>query len=338
MNNILTFEDVLKQTDSNKRFLLLGNGFSIAYDSNRFSFTSLLKSAIEKNIIEENSPIHKMFDRLKTADFEYIMRLLEDTNKIINCYLENENLEIQNRLKSDSENLKEYLVDMITNNHPDKITEVEDNRFINTMNFIEKFEKIYTLNYDLLLYWSLIKLNEIKQTDVFRDGFGKSKEDSSEIVYKNKADNNRQNLFYLHGALHLYDKGTDFLKITYQPNKPLREQILNKLNKNTYPIFISEGTAENKKQKIIHNAYLNSAYKSLQTIRSVNSSLVLFGTMLKSNDEHIKTAILDNGVKKLYIGINPKKIDKHEMYIITSEFNSKEKKVFFYDYKTVNLW
>ncbi|MCW1694368.1 hypothetical protein OLT92_01875 [Campylobacter jejuni] len=38
----------------------------MAYDKNRFSFTSLLQSAIDNGIIEENSNIHKIFKNNNT--------------------------------------------------------------------------------------------------------------------------------------------------------------------------------------------------------------------------------------------------------------------------------
>lgn len=340
MRTIITFDEVLKQTNPDKRFLLLGNGFSMSYDFNRFSFTSLLESAIKEGIIMENSPIHKMFINLETADFEYIMRLLEDTSKTISCYSNDEcSEEIKNKLIKDTYNLKQYLVDIITNNHPEKITVIDDLEFINTMGFISNFKKIYTLNYDLLLYWTTIKLNEKEKKDIFKDGFGLSTDNEYEIVYRNKKDNHGQNVFYLHGALHLFDKKTDFLKITYKETHPLKEQILDKLNKNIYPIFISEGTAENKRNKIIHNALLNSAYKSLQTIgnsRSNEDSLILFGTILKSNDEHIKQAVMDNSINKIYIGVNPDNEDEIEH--IKNDFNSDKKEIILYDYRSVELW
>lgn len=49
-DRFLTYDEVLEQTDKNRQ-LLLGNNFSMAYDKNHFSFTSLLKSAIDKGII-----------------------------------------------------------------------------------------------------------------------------------------------------------------------------------------------------------------------------------------------------------------------------------------------
>lgn len=55
-NKLLTYDEVLEQTDKN-RHLLLGNGFSMAYNKERFSFTSLLQSAINKGIIKKKIQI-----------------------------------------------------------------------------------------------------------------------------------------------------------------------------------------------------------------------------------------------------------------------------------------
>ncbi|MCI7485331.1 MAG: DUF4917 family protein [Helicobacter sp.] len=122
-----------------KRHLLLGNGFSMAYNKERFSFTSLLQSAIDKGIIEENSKIHQIFKNNNTSDFEEVIKILENTSKIIQIYTQNEILCEQ--LLEDSKKLKQFLVDIVTNNHPEKITEISDDRFESTINFIKEYKK-----------------------------------------------------------------------------------------------------------------------------------------------------------------------------------------------------
>ena len=65
------------------------------------------------------------------------------------------------------------------------------------------------------------------------------------------------NIYFLHGGLHIYDKKTRIIKNTFRrTDKSLKEQTLENLDKDIYPIFVSEGTSEQKK-KNIHNAYLN---------------------------------------------------------------------------------
>lgn len=43
---MLTYQDVLSSIEHKKSTLLLGNGFSMAYDPHRFSFTHLLEKAV----------------------------------------------------------------------------------------------------------------------------------------------------------------------------------------------------------------------------------------------------------------------------------------------------
>ena len=148
-NKLLTYDEVLQKIgQAQKRHLLLGNGFSMAYDRNRFSFTSLLQSTIDKQIITENSKIHQIFQDNNTSDFEQVVKTLENTSKVIEIYTQDEEL------------CKQLLVDIVTNNHPEKITEISDDKFNSTINFIKDYNNIYSLNYDLLLYWSMEKLRE----------------------------------------------------------------------------------------------------------------------------------------------------------------------------------
>ena len=111
------------------------------------------------------------------------------------------------------------------------------------------------------------------------------------------------------------------------------------LNKDIYPIFVSEGTSEQKKAKIIHNAYLNHCYKSLSSIGTKNSSLVIFGTLLKRNDTHIRKAILKSKVENIYIGVsNEDEAKEFDDFIEQSSKLKKAKKVYFYDYRTAKVW
>ncbi|HHP5659611.1 TPA: DUF4917 family protein, partial [Campylobacter jejuni] len=54
-----------------------------------------------------------------TSDFEEVVKILENTSKILKIYTQDERLCEQ--LSNDSEKLKNFLVDIITNNHPNKI-------------------------------------------------------------------------------------------------------------------------------------------------------------------------------------------------------------------------
>ncbi|EAH7993276.1 DUF4917 family protein, partial [Campylobacter jejuni] len=189
------------------------------------------------------------------------------------------------------------------------------------------------LNYDLLLYWVIHKIMQNRKD--FKDGFGGN--DGEYVVF----DESKKDItcFYLHGALHIFDNGNKIIKKTYsRTKKPLKEQITEELNNNRYPVFVSEGTSEQKKAKIIHNAYLNHCYKSLSYI---DGDLIVFGTMLKSNDEHIQDAILKSKVKNIYFGASSLEKGKNDLNSFIEKNNNLEKnkkQIFFYDYKSVKIW
>ncbi len=346
-DRLLTYDEVLEATKENERFLLLGNGFSMSYNYERFSFTSLQESAVERGYIKKDSPIYRIFENFETKDFEEVVKMLETSIRVLTEYdviKEKDKIRIQ----EDAIALKAHLVETITNNHPEKITDIQDEEFENSSNFIKEYNRIYTLNYDLLLYWTTIKLQTFITEKIIDDKTVKLKigdgfydpdrETTDYVTYANNGSAGRnQRIFYLHGALHIFDKKYKIIKHTYsRTKKTLTEQTLDNLNKNIYPIFVSEGTSKQKKSKILHSAYLNYCYKSLKSIGGKNS-LIIFGTMLKANDEHIQDAIIDNNIKKIYIGIGSKD-NIFEFAPFVEEANKRYKKVYFYDYRSAKVW
>lgn len=342
---MMKYDEVLEAIKEQRKYLLLGNGFSMAYNPERFSFTSLLENAVERGLMVTTSPIYQVFTQFDTKDFEEVVKLLETSTKVLKTYgiLSEED---EKNILDDSMSLKKYLVDVITNNHPDKITEISDDEFLKSACFIKNFEKVFTLNYDLLLYWSCIKLQsfiEKKRIEdsllKISDGFYDPYEHSTDyVVFENGGKS--FNVNFLHGGLHIFDKKSEIIKNTFsRTDKSLKEQTLENLNKDIYPLFVSEGTSEQKKAKIIHNAYLNHCYKSLSNIGTKNSSLVIFGTLLKRNDIHIRKAILKSNVANIYIGVSTENEAK-EFDDFTEESTKlkKAKKIYFYDYRTVKVW
>lgn len=344
MIELLSYDDVLKATEGKKRYLLTGNGFSMAYNSERFSFTSLLESAVINGLILESSPMYQIFQEFATKDFEEVVKLLETSVRVLEKYsaISDKDKEI---IISDSKSLKKHLVEVITNNHPEKINDISDEAFIHSATFINKYNKIYTLNYDLLLYWSTIKLMDfIEQGRIEKeildpkDGFHGDEEGDEYVVFGN--DSSPQEIYYLHGALHIFDKKYKIIKNTYSRTSiALKEQTLINLEKDIYPIFVSEGTSEQKKAKIIHNAYLNHCYKSLASLPTKSGSLVIFGTLLKANDAHIRAAIMRNKVTNIYFGVGSEdEINHLEEFKEQLEKAQVPRNVFFYDYRTINVW
>lgn len=339
---LLTYEQVLSELGKSPT-LLLGNGFSMAYDANRFSFTHLLDEALREQLITEQSSLYQVFKYYELSDFEEVIRMLEDAAIIAQKY----NLGETTDLQKDAKNLKKYLVKIITNNHPEKITDIAEEKYLSCSKFISRYSEIYTLNYDLLLYWTTMKLDEFRKQEPsefgslqINDGFGNDEDNESrkDVVYKNDS-SCPQKIHYLHGALHIFDKGNKIVKNTYsRTGEILKNQTYRNLLKDIYPVFISEGKSEMKEKKIIHNALLNHEYKSL--IKK-SGDLVIYGTILKSNDEHIKKAILDGGsrkgFKRIFIGVFSDE-DHQNVSPFKAQIEDAGKKCILYDSKTVNPW
>jgi hypothetical protein len=344
---MLDYSEVLENTNEQRNHLLLGNGFSMSYNKDRFSFTSLLDSAVSKGYIKKSSAIYEIFKEFDTKDFEEVIKLLESSVKVLKKYgvLHRSN---EKEILDDSIALKKHLVEIITNNHPAKITDVLEEEYLNCANFIKYYERVYTLNYDLLLYWTTIKLmdfiseSKIEQSNLdTSDGFHEDDEFGKEYV-KFGNDSSKQGIFHLHGALHIFDKKNKIIKNTFsRTGVDLREQTLQNLKDDIYPIFVSEGTSEQKQSKIIHNAYLNHCYKSFGSIGRIKvpSNLIVFGTLLKTNDAHIKEAILKNKIKNIYFGISTEE-EKESLNEFVRQLSQAKfpKEVYFYDYRTVKVW
>jgi hypothetical protein len=340
---LITFEEAYKKAEENKKngnekiSLLLGNGFSMAYDSKRFSYSNLLESAKQQGIIKPDSKILSLFNKLGTSDFEKVIKTLEDGKLVTETYNPEHDTK---QIGKDAENLKKHLVDIITNNHPEKSTEITDEQSKKCANFLEKFNKIYSLNYDLLAYWVILQKGLQAK---FEDGFSNGDHTDDYVIFSEKD----CNFFFLHGGLHIFDNKTETIKLTFcRTDIPLKQQIHERLKKNIYPVFISEGTSDAKLEKIRHNYYLNRCYKSL---RNQGGQLFLFGTILKSNDEHIKKAIIEGKFQKCYIGVFSESEFK-DAGIIKEEFENytvnkkgdqetgKKREAILYDAKTINPW
>ena len=339
----MTYAKVCEILDKTQCKLLLGNGFSRAYDDNRFSFTSLLDSAIKKGIVEKDSGICKIFEKKDTSDFEEVIKILELSSSVVDIYepTVRQFQDFSLQLKNEAQNLKKFLIQIITNNHPEKISKIPSKKLKNAVKFLMPYKSIYTLNYDLLLYWvtetmrEMINGKECEIREAFKDGFGEpATQDCDYVEFNNHGRGN--SCFFLHGALHIFDAGDKIIKKTFsRTGKCLTEQIMEEMEKGYYPVFVSEGVSEQKKAKIIHNAYLNHCYKSFAEI---GGDLVVFGTTLKKGDQHIRDAILRNRTKRIFFGVSSLKKGEQELGDFITQAEEEKKQVFFFDYRSVDIW
>jgi hypothetical protein len=85
MPRVISFDDAMKAAGGKDCSLLLGNGFSAHY----FSYRSLL----DKADLKADDPARMLFERLKTVDFERVVRALEGAAEVEMAYGNNTHAE-----------------------------------------------------------------------------------------------------------------------------------------------------------------------------------------------------------------------------------------------------
>lgn len=296
--SLLTFQQAI--TDA-KRFnrchALLGNGFSISCRPNIFLYGKLYENAD----FSELSPTAKFaFEALGTQDFERVIKALRDAKRILEVYGSSPP-DLIETLQADADGLRELLVQTIAKSHPAWPGEVSEEEYAACREFISHFNTIYTFNYDLLLYWAQMHTPE-GESPSSDDGFRKSEDDyDAGYVVWEPSQSHEQNMYFLHGALHVFDTGTEIQKYTWiNTGVRLIDQIRHALSKDYYPLFVSEGTSAEKLERIRHNDYLAKAYRSFSEIEG---ALFIYGHSLAENDEHYLKRIEKGKLSQIYIGL-----------------------------------
>ncbi len=284
---MLTFEQALENIEEEVS-VLLGNGFSQAWDADIFNYKNLFEAA---NFGANDLAIRAIFNRFETYDFETVMDKMLGALAVLEEY--GAPAELIDKIVDDSSSLKTALISAIAQTHPAIPNNIEDGKYISARNFLAHFDNIFTLNYDLLMYWARNK-SELEPTDFHSDdGFRARK--------KWQSYGTGQNVHFLHGSLHIYDTGTSIIKHTYSENgETIIDQVRENLIANKFPLFVSEPTYQKKQSKIEHNPYLNSCYEKL---RATSGVLFIYGHSMDNSDKHIFDAVRLSAINKVMVSI-----------------------------------
>ena len=280
IRTVLSYDDVVSEA-GDRRHLLLGNGFSIACRPDLFRYEKLFDRARFLKLTRAR----RAFDRLSTTNFEAVIRALRNFAFLAGLYAPDDK-NAPKRAEDDADALRDVLVNAVAHSHPDRPHEVTRDEYLSCRSFLRGYASINTLNYDLLLYWTLMQAELGDKEIPCDDGFRKPGDDpSAEYVSWDPDNSKSQTVRYLHGALHLYDTGTEMKKFTWIDTQiPLIEQIRTALRQGSYPVFVSEGTSDEKVERIRHNDYLCKMYRAFTELQG---SLIVFGHSLDASDNHI---------------------------------------------------
>lgn len=329
-----------------KKHLLFGNGFSMAYDKNIFSYNAL------SNFIETaGDPIIKnLFEKLNTKNFELIMQQLDNFCEIAEVFSDDKTL--VPKIKASSEKLKSSLIDAVKELHPEHVFKVPEEKSTACISFLKEYLNneglVFSTNYDLLLYWVLMRNGAQNAID----GFGRDLEtefDNEHYIARDDVEyselrwgkhKSNQSIHYLHGTLPIFDTGINIEKVEYDTEHYLLQNIKDRIDRKAYPIFVTAGNGKEKLTHIMHNKYLSFCYEQLSEIKG---SLVTFGFNFGEYDTHIIDAInaaakmgrkIPDKLWSVYIGVYSDEDLKH-IKNIEKKFRCK---VTPYNARTVNVW
>lgn len=288
----LNWDDI--KSEFNNGILFIGNGASIAIDD-KFDYKKIRTKGTELGKIKPH--LNTLFEHLDTENFEIILEYLYKAAKI------NEVLDLDSeKPKQYYKELREGLIDTLLEIHPqyNKIqTELNE---IN--NFISQFQVIIDLNYDLIMYWALMK-----EEEKFNDFFGKGGDINFGNI--NEVNSIERIIIYPHGNLALC-KSVESNEIIESHQKVYAEQelkvkggeeddsynnILTLIRNYNFlePLFVSEGTSDQKTEAIKSSQYLRKIFFEIlpslkfrkKTKKSFNEAMTLLGFSFGPNDEHI---------------------------------------------------
>lgn len=282
----------LSNDDFHWKSILIGNGASINVWSN-FEYPSIFAQATSTASLNPlGTSDVQLFNSLSTHNFEQVLSSLK-TASIINRALGLPDSLITQRYGS----IKQALVGTIGEIHiPWRSTPVNVIEGIRTE--ILKYQYIFTTNYDLLIYWSVMHQNN---PDPFCDYFFAEEFDAGDT---NIRDGDIRRVLYLHGALHLYRTpfgatlkrragGSNLLDLFGQPYIGHPDAV---------PLIVSEGTSADKLSSINQSDYLSFAFNKFVENQE---EIVVFGHSLSDSDIHIVDAIRKWRDRRIAISLRP---------------------------------
>lgn len=288
-DSMLTFDEAMGQVVAGaEKSILLGNGFSQSWDGTIFNYQNLFDQA---DFGARDTEIRNLFNRFGTYDFENVMHKMLSASDVLEVY--GGDIAIIEQIRTDAAQLKEALITAIATTHPGRPYDVTQEQYRAVRTFLSQYTKIFTLNYDLLMYWARnqggIEPFDFDTDDGFRlrnewQGYG-----------------TEQQVFFLHGGLHIYDTSTTIKKHIYTDGgDSIVEQVRNNLRDNKFPLFVSEPTHEKKKTRISHNPYLDYCFRGL---KDLGGALFIYGHSFDDSDKHVLDQIRLSHCDRAYVSV-----------------------------------
>ncbi|HBO5257770.1 DUF4917 family protein [Pseudomonas aeruginosa] len=309
--------------------LLIGNGASIAV-SNSFKYNSILEFARNNNLMTAN--IERLFDYFNTSDFELILRIVWQSTYVNKC------LNIRDNATEEAYiNIRNLLIQVVRAIHPEYSDVSENLQKLYT--FTKRFDRIISLNYDLILYWVMMYGNSIQDGHRFKDCFLGAHFDCNWKRFEEPyyGENHCTLVFYPHGNLYLSrNLRQSELKLNADRGDLLRSILESWETGDRVPLFVSEGLKEQKISSIQGSHYLETVYR--ETLAAPTESIVIYGWGFGLQDTHILERLLKSNPNRIAISANraDQAYCNRVSEMITAAFGNVE--VQFFDRSSPNCW
>ena len=274
--------------------ILLGNGASIAV-SPSFGYGSLLNHAKQSGVIAED--VSRLFRFFNTSDFELILRLVWQASNV------NKSLKITDQRTHQAYlNVRDCLIQTVRAVHPEY--DLVSNMLPIMYEFLKRFDTVISLNYDLLVYWTMTYGLNINDGHLFKDCFlgnGMFNDDWRRFREPYKEQTNTL-VFYPHGSLALCRNVVEQEFKIHSAGAGLLEAILQAWSSEQYvPLFVSEGTMQQKVSSIQNSYYLSTVYREVLTAQRL--TLTLFGWGLGEHDRHLLKRMRGTGIQRVAVSV-----------------------------------
>lgn len=264
--------------------LLSGNGASCAVSS-KYSYPSLYADA------PLTADDEGLFDALQTKNFEEVLNHLR-TASLVCSQLGHASDEVDDRYNS----IRDALISAVHQHHV-KWLEVNDaDRLLKIRHALTSFTAVYTTCYDLILYWAMMNAGVPPGA-----GFGDMFWNASHVFdpWDTEPNDDKTMVYWLHGGLHLHrtpSGGTG-------KHTNVGANLLDTFAAGSrVPLFVSEGTSQQKRAAIRRSDYLEHVYT---TFADAKGPIVIFGLSLGVSDHHIVRAIRRDPTRRIAFGIFP---------------------------------
>ncbi len=289
--------DIVEWNEISDRYhrgtLLLGNGSSIAVND-CFRYESLFDEACRLGYI--NDRVQQVFDEFGVTDFELVLRRLWQAKKV------NEALGIEpGRVEEAYSLVRNALINTVRDVH----ISYDDARphLTPIFRFMQRFDTVISLNYDLLVYWAT-QLGNRELGNWFKDCFNPSRfrNDWAYLREAYRADGATL-FFYPHGNLVLRREGfAESRKITSGDSGGLLDAILIAWEQDEFaPLFVCEGTTRKKQLAIASSDYLEKVF--YEVLPSLGETLVIYGWSVGDQDEHLLNQLRKSSARRVAVSI-----------------------------------